>query len=436
MKTGKSEAVSPHPVPAAERMPFGIPGGWIRLARSYLSAISGAVGRLVFSLAYFILLANTLTISDFGLFATSSAAGVMLSRIVALGFSSPLYRAATMRPQLIGLYSGGYLLLGFVSLPLLAIASYATFLLFFASNLAPGVFAAIIVAEALLWRTTEVVVIVNNGMNRFGRAAVLVIAGTLLRALAAAAFVWWPDHTIEAWAWFYLAANALALTVAVVFFYPRQRLRLSLPVFRRRMADSLAVSGAEILFYLQMELDKLLVLALGGPHLAGIYAIIMRLVDLTAIPVRTFNMMLVQALMRGTGALRGVTRKLAFESGIFAVSLAGLLALAVILHFFPRALGGNVAEAAPLVLLVLLVPGLRNLAEYHAELLYARGRTGLRAINLALLGGVKAVMLTWALTRFQSTDELVWSLNGVFAAIYLASLLLTYSALRMPSRAL
>ncbi len=436
MNTGKNEAVSAHPVPAAGWMPFAIPGGWAHLARDYLSAISGAVGRLVFSLAYFVLLANTLSISDFGLFATSSAAGVMLSRIVALGFSSPLYRAATMRPRLIGLYSGGYLLLGLVSLPLLAAASFAVFLLFFASNLALGIFATIIVAEALFWRSTEVVVIVNNGMNRFGRAAILVIIGTLLRALAAAAFVWWPVHTIGAWAWFYLAANALALAVALAFFYPRRRLRFSLPVYRRRMADSLAVSGAEVLFYLQMELDKLFVLALGGPHLAGIYAIIMRLVDLTAIPVRTFNMMLVQALMRGAGALRNLKRKIAFEAGIFAVSLAGLLALAVILHFFPRALGANVAEAAPLVVLALLVPGLRNLAEYHAELLYARGRTGLRAINLALLGGVKAVMLAWALTSFQSTDELVWSLNGVFAAIYLASLPLTYSALRLPSRAM
>ena len=61
------------------------------------------------------------------------------------------------------------------------------------------------------------------------------------------------------------------------------------PLARR---PALSVAGAEILFYLQMELDKLLVLGIGGPKLAGLYAIIMRLVDLTAIPMRTFNMML------------------------------------------------------------------------------------------------------------------------------------------------
>ena len=72
------------------------------LLKDYLSAISGSAGRLVFSLLYFIALANALSIADFGLFATASAAGVMLSRILAFGFVSSLYRIAAVRPRLIG----------------------------------------------------------------------------------------------------------------------------------------------------------------------------------------------------------------------------------------------------------------------------------------------------------------------------------------------
>ncbi|HEU4985542.1 MAG TPA: lipopolysaccharide biosynthesis protein, partial [Rhizobiaceae bacterium] len=75
--------------------------------RDYLSAVSGSAGRLIFSLAYFVALANALSISDFGLFATASAAGVMLSRILALGFPAPLYRVATVKPHLIGTYTAG-----------------------------------------------------------------------------------------------------------------------------------------------------------------------------------------------------------------------------------------------------------------------------------------------------------------------------------------
>ena len=53
---------------------------------------------------------------------------------------------------------------------------------------------------------------------------------------------------------------------------------------------------------------------------------------------------------------------------------------------------------------------------------------------MALLAGVKAVLLIWVLDRITDTHDLVLSLNAVFAAIYLASALLTYSALRLPSK--
>lgn len=405
-----------------------------KLLLDYFSAISGAGGRLVFSLAYFIALANTLSISEFGMFATASAAGVMLSRILAFGFISALYRTATIRPKLIGTFTAGFLLLGIVSLPLLAAASYGVYLIFFASNVPLSVFAAIVFAEALLWRPVEVALIVNNGLGKFGRAALLTILATALRALGAVLFMLSAERTVGVWSWYYIGANAASLLLAFGFFYPRQRLRLRTELYLRRLADSIYVAGAEVLFYLQSEFDKLLVLAIGGPHLAGIYAIIMRLVDLTAIPIRTFSMMLVQRMMRAPDLLSRLTVKSGIEGGVFLVSTSALLALGIVLHFFPNALGKNVSEAAPLVALAICVPGLRNLVEYQAELLFARGQTLVRAINLGLLAGLKALLLTYVLTTISDTSNLVLSLNVVFLLMYLASALLTYSAMRKPAK--
>ncbi|ESX46776.1 lipopolysaccharide biosynthesis protein [Mesorhizobium sp. C416B] len=406
------------------------------LVRDYLSAISGAGGRLVFSLAYFIALANTLSIAEFGMFATASAAGVMLSRILAFGFISALYRTATIRPNLIGTFTAGFLLLGAVSLPLLAAASWGVYLIFFASTVPLAVFAAIVFAEALLWRPVEVVLIVNNGLGKFGRAAVLSIVATAFRALGAVLFMLSGQHSVWIWSLFYIGANAASLLLAFGFYYPRQRLRLRTELYLRRLADSIYVAGAEVLFYLQSEFDKLLVLAIGGPHLAGIYAIIMRLVDLTAIPIRTFSMMLVQKMMRSPELLSRLRVKSGIEAGVFLVSTLALAALGIVLHFVPNALGRNVAEAAPLVALAIGVPGLRNLVEYQAELLFARGQTALRALNLGLLAGLKAVLLTYVLTTIADTPTLVVSLNVVFLLLYLASALLTYSALRKPAKAI
>lgn len=403
------------------------------LIRDYFSVIGGSAGRLVISLAYFVALANTLTIAEFGLFATASATGVVLSRLVSFGFVSPLYRISTVKPQLIGAYTGGFLAAVIVSLPIFLAAAYLVHLVFFGADLALGTFAVIVAAEALLWRSLEVVVIVNNGLNRFGRAALLVVIGTALRAVAAVLFAFSTVTSLAMWSWWYAGANGIALIIAITF-YPKVRLRLVPKLYRRRLADSFAVTGAEVLFYVQSEMDKLLVLAVGGPQTAGVYAIIMRLVDLTALPVRSFNMMLVQKLMRAPDMLKSMKIRGGLELGVFLVSTLGLAALALFLHIFPRALGNNVASVVALLPLVILVPGLRNLIEYQAEILYARGQSGLRAVNLAVLGIAKAGLLSWLLvTFFEVNVWLVW-LNGMFAVLYLLSTALTYRAIRKPAR--
>ncbi len=400
-----------------------------KLLRDYMAAVSGSAGRLIFSLIYFVALANALSLGDFGIFATASVAGVMISRLLGFGFISALYRTATVRQNLIGTYFGGFLMLSAASLPLVALASWLMYALFFGSTLPLAVFAIIIAAETLFWRPVEAIIIVNNGMGRFGRGSIMTIFGIAARAAAAGLFYVLGDHTLAQWAWYYLAANAASLAVAALFFYPGQRLRLKPKLYWRRLPDSLYVAGAELLFYLQQEFDKLLVLAIGGPNLAGVYAIIMRLVDLTAIPIRTFNMMLVQQLMRKPHLLNAWKIRISLESAIFLISGLGILVLAGILHYWPTLLGANVATAAPLLILALAIPGLRNLVEYQGELLFARGQTLYRTIILALLAALKGGLLYLLLTRVSDTADMVLWLNAVTALLYIVSATLTYARL-------
>jgi O-antigen/teichoic acid export membrane protein len=206
-------------------------------------------------------------------------------------------------------------------------------------------------------------------------------------------------------------------------------------LYWRRLPDSLSVAAAEVLFYLQSEFDKLLVLAFGGANLAGIYAIVMRLVDLTAIPIRAFSMMLVQKMMRTPEMLRRWRIRVGVEAGIFVVSTLALLSMAVVLHFFPNALGRNVAQAAPLIGFALLVPALRNLIEYQAELLYARGQTFLRIIDLAMLALLKSLVLWLAIRWTSDAQGLITWLNPGFLLLYAASTIFVHTALRWRAKA-
>jgi O-antigen/teichoic acid export membrane protein len=75
----------------------------------YLTITSGVFGRLVISVVYFLIVANVLTLGEFGVFASASAVGLVLSRLMAFGFISPVYRVATVKPRLLGVYLAGLL---------------------------------------------------------------------------------------------------------------------------------------------------------------------------------------------------------------------------------------------------------------------------------------------------------------------------------------
>ena len=89
----------------------------------FSALLSGQVGRLVFSFAYFIILARALSLSEFGIFASCSAIGIVLSRMMGFGFISPLFRVATTRPNLIGAYTAGFLIAALLSLPVLLLVA-------------------------------------------------------------------------------------------------------------------------------------------------------------------------------------------------------------------------------------------------------------------------------------------------------------------------
>lgn len=396
---------------------------------AYLTILGGSAGRLAISLVYFLIVANTLSLGEFGLFATASATGLILSRLLAFGFVSPLYRVATVKPRLLGAYLAGFAGLGLASLPLLALAAVVAYLLLFGGRLAILPFALILAAEILGWRVVEVVAIVNNGLRRFRQAALLVIIGSSLRTLAALLFAAFGQASLASWSLAYLAATAATAAIALVFFMPAARWRFRQSLYPRRMADAIYASAADIVFYVQAELDKLLVLALAGERTAGLYAIAMRVIDLTAMPVRSFNQMLVQKIMKERGFGGGPARLALVEFGIAAISVAGLGAVILALKPFPGLLGRNVSEAAYLFLPMLLVPAFRNLVEYHAELLYARERTGSRIVLLGAITALKAALVSWVMLRFAADDAWAFWLNGVFGAVYLLSAAFTYRLL-------
>jgi O-antigen/teichoic acid export membrane protein len=409
--------------------------GWRQTASDYLKIASGSVGRLLIALVYFLIAANVLSLADFGLFAASSAVGVVLSRVAGFGFLSPVFRAATVRRRLTGTYLAGFFALFAASLPVVALIAWAIHGLLL-GEMAWLAFACILIGEVIGWRLLEVVAIVNNGLRRFGRAAAVVLMGSVLRTLAALAFWLSGASTLETWALSYTAANLLAMVAAWIWFMPRLRLRWRPGLYRGRARDALASGGADLIFYIQAELDKAVVLAAAGPQMAGLYAIAMRVIDLTAAPIRVFNQLAMQDIMTSRNVAGGRWRMLLKEAAIALISTLALGAVIVLLWLKPDLLGRNVAVAAGLFPLMILVPAFRNLIEHHAEVLYGMERAGLRALLLALIAGLKALMIWQSIAILGAEGPWPAALNGAFLLLYALSLLTVTAAIKAVRRPL
>ena len=396
------------------------------LVLDYTALLSGQVGRLIFSMIYFVVLARALSLGDFGIFASCSAIGIVLSRILSFGYISPMFRVATTKPSLIGAYTGGFLLASLLSLPVIFVITYLIYWSLYSELISLKSYLLVILAEVICWRGIEAVIIVCNGQNKYTTGSVIGISGVALKALAAVTLISLGLNDLDSWAPLYFGCLFLVLVVAVIGFYPKQRLRWKPKAWLGRAKDSIGVSAAETLFYLQSELDKVLVLAVGGEILAGLYAIIMRLVDLTAVPLRALSTMLTQWIMRARKSGNAAKTGLKLDLIVGLISVAALLGMALILSFLPNILGENVAMGASYLWTVALVPAFRNSIELHTDLLYGHERMAARVMLLIFLGTMKALLLIWLLGSSNDFQVIAVWLNAVFAILYLASSFVTH----------
>lgn len=394
--------------------------------RGYAHLLGGSAARVLLSLVYFVALTSSLKIAEFGFFATSSAVGLVLARLAAFGYGANLFVIAATRPRLIGPYLGNYAVWLVASLPFCLAAALAVHWAFFgeAGKLWP--YLIIVGVEVIVWRLLDVVAAINSGLGRFGLSAATYNLGFLTRTMAALGFLIFGDHSIGQWALAYAAANTAAFVIAALFLMPSVRIRLRRGSLLLRIRNGLELGSAHLVSMAQGESDKVLILAFGGEMAAGIFATCTRLIDITALPVRAFNIMMIQKVLRDPTAMRGKRGLILTEAGIAALSTIAFVGIAFVLWLRPELLGHEIAKAAPFLPLLFLLPAMRNLIEYQAELLYARQRrASLLVISLVLILVKSALMV--AIFRWLG-PSVHWALamNAVFLAAYLASTFGTY----------
>jgi len=393
---------------------------------NYLQVFAGTGVRLALQAVYFFILANTLSLHDMGVFASTSAIGIMIGCFSGFGFSSFAFRAAAARRSSLGGYLAVFYGCWLISLPLCLAGSLPMFYFLFTTSISLTSFLLIIVVEAGTWRLIEMVHQVNNGLGRYAAASLVIGIGTLLRTFAAIGFAWTGSYNVETWASIYLGANLLATAISVIFFQPRVHLRWRTPLFVGRLRDALMFSISYFAFVSQNEIDKLVMLSLADERTVGIYAISSRIIDFTAVPIRTFYVLYSRKLISEGKTCGRFGRSLGVELVIALISTLAFVSLLAVLTLWPNILGRNVNSAMELFAVLLAVPAFKNLLEYHSELFFAYQQMTIRAVLSMALVVVKAAALALLLVCFSGVAQWgVW-LNTVYIGLYALSALVVY----------
>lgn len=394
--------------------------------QAYLQVLGGSMGRLVLQGLYFALLVNALSLADYGVFASALAASIIIANVGAFGFTAPLLRAATTRRRLLPWYLGAFLAWTAVVVP----ASLALAVGFHAAVLQRYIpleaFLAIAVSEAVLWPLIDSIYTVNAGLERYAHASGAIVLGSASRTAAALSFALAGGGSVETWALVYLAANGIAALACLALFMPRIRPRWDLRIVRARVPEAISASLLNLIQSVQIELDKLLILLLTSQAAAGLYALAMRLIDLTSTPVKSFFTIYAQWLLRRRAAIRDLTLSLRVELGIAAVASALFGGFLALLWLRPGMLGANIGQAFPFLAGLFLVPALKTLVDYHREVFFAANRLGWFAGIAALLAAVKMPVLAAMALNAPAVEAWPLPLTLLFLALYLISAALTW----------
>jgi O-antigen/teichoic acid export membrane protein len=393
---------------------------------NYLRVFAGTGVRLGLQAVYFFVLANTLSLHDMGVFASTSSTGIMIGCFAGFGFSSFAFRAAAHKRRALGGHLAVFYAAWLISLPLCVAASLPVFYLLFTTSLTLTAFLSIIVVETATWRIVEMVHQVNNGLGRFGSASLVISLGTAFRAAGTLVFVASGHHDIETWSAIYLVFNTAAMLLAIVLFQPRIRLRWQPSLFFGRFREAFMYAIAYSAFVSQNEIDKVVMLSLADQRTVGIYAIASRLIDFTSVPIRTFYVLYSRKLILEGRAGNKVGRSLGVEVMIATISTAAFACLLAMLWVWPTLLGRNVAIATPLLMVSLAVPAFKNLLEYHSELFFVYQQMTVRAVLATSQVALKAGALAMLLISFDGITQWGIWLNAVYIGLYVLSAAIVY----------
>ncbi len=310
--------------------------------------IIARLGGLVMQLGYFVLVARTLTLGEYGMFIGISALASLLVSFAGFGSGDILIKNVSRDRELFRDYWGNALLTSTVSSFVLILLCLLATQLFFPEKGSTLVVFLILFSDIFcltLWNIAGDAFSSVDLLYKVAQTDVVYAANKLVVAVVLAMGVWRQDLTT--WAWLYCASSVITAAISVAIVHqsiagPRFRPSMALKNLKEGVYFSLSYSAEKV----NGDIDKTMLASAASFQATGIYAAGSRFLTSAYTPLQVlFNNSYMRYFKHGANGITGsfgfAKRLLPAVVGYGAATTLGFVLLSPLV---PRILGDSYQE--------------------------------------------------------------------------------------------
>jgi O-antigen/teichoic acid export membrane protein len=382
----------------------------LRKNATYMALGQGA--RVLVQALGFLLIARALGPQQYGAFVAVAAAVAIASPFVGNGSGNLMVKRVACDPTVLPEALGNALLVTLISGLLLSFLVTPACLALLPPAIPSAVIVLVIASDLLVLRFVDVVCLGFQAIERLDWTAGLNLFASLTRLAGIAAVVLLARPTVLAWSVAYLITSVLCALAALGCLL----CRLACPRFsgyrtiRSELCEGFWFSTSLSAQSIYNDLDKTMLASATALDAAGIYSGAYRLIEVAFVPVRALLAASYPAFFRhGKNGLAGsfaFAQRLLRKPLLYAMVVAAGMVIGA--PIVPRILGSGYARSSEALRWLSLLPVLKTLHYFAADVLTGAGYQFLRTLLQIAVASLNILLNLWLIPAY-SWRGAAWS---------------------------
>jgi O-antigen/teichoic acid export membrane protein len=382
-----------------------------RIVRDTLWLLVGKGMRLILQAAYFVIIARTLGVANYGAFVGTTALVAIVAPFVGVGIETLLLKNVAKDRHLFREYWGNslwmILVTGIGLICLLALVSPIAL-----PSISPLLIGLVAVSDLIFGSITNIAIRAFQAVDRLNISAQINIAIMFMKVLAAFSLMYFfaKPNPLE-WAWLYLASSVISALLAAILVHrllgsPKLALDRIMPELKEGFYFSISTSA----YTVYNDIDKTMLARLSTLAATGIYAAAYRLIDVAFIPVTSIAGAAYADFFRK--GKDGIAATVAFAKPLVLVtssySIVAGIGLLLFAPVVPHILGSDYLNVVEALRWLAPIPLFRSLQHFGGDILSGTGFQGLRSALEVIISIFNIGINLWLIPLY-SWQGAAWS---------------------------